>query len=52
MDSAEWDWEWAVKQFSVNRQELGMQSDRHVGFGHINHRAAAVGFGRRDANRF
>ena len=51
MDSADWDWEWAVKQFSINRQELGMQSDRHVGFGHINHRAAA-GFGRRDDNKF
>src|SRR5215510_12562767 len=33
MDSGEWDWDWALKQFDVNRSELSSRPRRHVGFG-------------------
>ncbi|MBI1918152.1 MAG: AAA family ATPase [Planctomycetes bacterium] len=32
MDSGDWDWDWALKQFDVNRSELGSRPRRHVGF--------------------
>ena len=32
MDSSEWDWEWALKQFDINRNELTNRPKRHVGF--------------------
>jgi cell division protease FtsH len=46
MESAAWDWQWAVNQFSVNRRELVGQPDRHVGFGNSYHNGTVVGFGR------
>jgi cell division protease FtsH len=34
MDKAEWDWEWALRQLDINRQELNaVRKRRHVGFG-------------------
>jgi SpoVK/Ycf46/Vps4 family AAA+-type ATPase len=33
MDSASWDWDWALKQFAINRSELSSRPQRHVGFG-------------------
>jgi AAA+ superfamily predicted ATPase len=45
MESAAWDWQWALNQFSINRRELAGQPERHVGFGNNNHNGAAVGFG-------
>jgi cell division protease FtsH len=33
MDAERWDWEWALKQFDVNRSELATRSRRQVGFG-------------------
>jgi cell division protease FtsH len=32
MDAQEWDWNWALKQFSINRSELNGRPPRHVGF--------------------
>ena len=46
MDEHAWDWGWALKQFDINRSELGGQPERHVGFAGNGRRA--VGFGRRD----
>lgn len=34
MDSGEWDWGWALKQFRVNRAELASQPRKHHGFLH------------------
>ena len=49
MESAAWNWDWALKQFAVNRRELGGRPDRHVGFGNNNNSASrGLGFGRRD----
>jgi cell division protease FtsH len=33
MDSERWDWNWALKQFAINRQELTCRPTRSVGFG-------------------
>lgn len=33
MESGCWDWDWALKQFSINRAELGPKQTRHIGFG-------------------
>jgi hypothetical protein len=33
MDSGEWNWGWALKQFDINRNELSSRPKRHVGFG-------------------
>jgi hypothetical protein len=33
MDAARWDWDWALKQFDINRHELATRSRRQVGFG-------------------
>jgi len=34
MDQQNWDWEWAMRQLSINRNELGSpKRRRHVGFG-------------------
>jgi hypothetical protein len=33
MDSNEWDWEWALRQFDINRSELSNRPARQVGFG-------------------
>jgi hypothetical protein len=43
MDSGKWEWNWALKQFAINRNELTSRPQRHVGFG--NHAARAF---RRD----
>jgi hypothetical protein len=32
MDTEEWDWSWALKQFAINRNELTNRPQRHVGF--------------------
>jgi SpoVK/Ycf46/Vps4 family AAA+-type ATPase len=33
MDSGEWNWGWALKQFDINREELSKRQRRQVGFG-------------------
>jgi cell division protease FtsH len=33
MDTNAWDWEWALRQFAINRRELSQRPSRHVGFG-------------------
>jgi cell division protease FtsH len=33
MDTGLWDWDWALKQFDINRSELSSRPRRHVGFG-------------------
>jgi len=33
MDSNDWDWNWALKQFDINRAELSSRPQRSVGFG-------------------
>jgi hypothetical protein len=33
MDSGEWSWGWALKQFDINREELSKRQRRQVGFG-------------------
>jgi hypothetical protein len=33
MDAATWDWDWALRQFDVNRNELTTRPRRQVGFG-------------------
>jgi hypothetical protein len=40
VDSGSWDWGWALRQFDVNRNELGGRPRRHVGFG-----SSHAGFG-------
>jgi hypothetical protein len=42
MDAGRWDWQWALKQFEINRNELSTRPHRHVGFG--NNRAGEVPF--------
>ncbi len=32
MDSQTWEWDWALKQFAINRRELSNRPARHVGF--------------------
>jgi AAA+ superfamily predicted ATPase len=32
MDVEQWDWDWALKQFAINRNELMARPQRHVGF--------------------
>src|SRR5262249_41513214 len=32
MDSGKWDWNWALRQFAINRTELSTKRTRHVGF--------------------
>jgi cell division protease FtsH len=38
MESGAWDWDWALRQFDINRSELAAkpQQKRHVGFGVLN----------------
>lgn len=36
MESAEWDWDWALRQFEINRLELAAPTHRHVGFAAVN----------------
>jgi cell division protease FtsH len=33
MDTGTWDWDWALKQFDINRAELTSRPRGHVGFG-------------------
>ena len=33
MDAQRWDWDRALKQFAINRSELSVRPQRHVGFG-------------------
>jgi SpoVK/Ycf46/Vps4 family AAA+-type ATPase len=40
MDCEEWEWDWALKQFAINRSELTSQPKRHVGFGNHATRAS------------
>ena len=44
MDAGAWDWGWSLRQFAINRNELGARPQRQVGFG--GSPAPAVGFGR------
>jgi cell division protease FtsH len=44
MESDEWDWQWALRQFDANRRELEAQPQRRVGFDAANGRGAAVGY--------
>ncbi len=37
MEAEKWDWNWALKQFEINRHELTTRPQRHVGF-NTNHR--------------
>jgi hypothetical protein len=46
MEAGAWDWDWALRQFAVNRAELGGRPERHVGFAAANGRKPALGFGR------
>jgi adenylate kinase family enzyme len=46
MEAGAWDWDWALRQFAVNRAELGGRPERHVGFAAANGRKPAPGFGR------
>jgi hypothetical protein len=32
MESGRWNWEWALEQFDINRQELSVRKSRRVGF--------------------
>jgi AAA+ superfamily predicted ATPase len=32
MEAEAWDWDWALKQFAINRSELNGRPQRHVGF--------------------
>jgi cell division protease FtsH len=41
MDSGTWNWNWALKQFDINRNELSSRPTRHVGFG--NHAGRGLG---------
>jgi hypothetical protein len=43
MDSEQWDWDWALKQFDINRSELTGRPQRHVGFGNTRATRAALG---------
>ena len=45
MDSATWNWGWALKQFDVNRSELSARPQRSVGFGGRGGERAARGGG-------
>jgi cell division protease FtsH len=40
MDSGAWDWNWALKQFDINRSELSSRPKRHVGFGSVTNGAS------------
>jgi hypothetical protein len=33
MEASAWDWEWALRQFEINRNELSARPQRQVGFG-------------------
>jgi hypothetical protein len=33
METNQWEWGWALKQFEINRNELSTRPQRHVGFG-------------------
>ncbi len=33
MERGEWNWGWALRQFDINRNELSLRPQRHVGFG-------------------
>lgn len=33
MDTEQWDWDWATRQFGINRSELGPKKERQVGLG-------------------
>jgi hypothetical protein len=46
MDSETWDWEWALRQFEINRRELTTQRTRQVGFSanHRNHHRDEIPF--------
>lgn len=36
MEAQAWEWDWALKQFAINRSELTNRAQRHVGFGNPN----------------
>jgi len=44
MDSGEWNWDWALKQFDVNRSELSSRPRRHVGFGNRRNNGEEIPF--------
>jgi hypothetical protein len=35
MESDQWDWSWALRQFDINRSELNARKNRHIGFGQL-----------------
>jgi hypothetical protein len=45
MDTAAWDWEWALEQFDINRKELATRRRRRVGFGQADPSLSATGNG-------
>lgn len=46
MESEEWNWEWAVNQFAINRSELTERTkhQKNIGFGAHNRVGASAGF--------
>jgi hypothetical protein len=34
IDAGAWDWDWALRQFDLNRHELNTRLRRQVGFGY------------------
>lgn len=46
MEVEAWDWEWALEQFDINRQELSARKRRRVGFGQTDLAAAPIGNGK------
>jgi hypothetical protein len=46
MDANSWDWEWALEQFDINRQDLASRRRRRVGFGPVEPLRAAAGNGK------
>jgi hypothetical protein len=41
MESGQWNWQWALEQFDINRQELSARKSRRVGFGAAGEREAS-----------
>jgi hypothetical protein len=46
MDGGAWDWEWALEQFDINRQDLATRRRRRVGFNAVEPLRAASGNGK------
>jgi hypothetical protein len=46
VDAGSWDWNWALKQFEINRHDLHRKKRRRVGFGEVEPLLAVNGHGR------